>query len=344
MYWDISQKTSIRSFLTGRILQVSVNGTSSAPRSVGSGVPQGSVLGPLLFIAYVNSLGADFNCEWYAFADDLKLFVSKSRGNSAMVNDSLQQDLNDLFGISSSWNLILNPAKCVIIRFGSTNYNNGDDSGYTLGGAPLKLVKTHRDLGVLVDSSLRFHPHISEVVRKASGLANQILRSTVCRSPIFMVTLFISHIRPILDYCSTVWCQGYLGDVRRLESVQRRWTSQVAGMAGLSYPERLERLNLYSIQGRHLRSDLIKLWKSFSPEVEVGLLDLFERNFHTATRGHSLKLSLPVCRSETMRRFLSVRTVNEWNSLPANVVEAQNVGTFKSRLDAYMGRRFFGVS
>ena len=87
-----------------------------------------------------------------------------------------------------------------------------------------------------------------------------------------MVTIFISHIRPILDYCSTVWNHGYLGDVRRLESVQRRWTSNVTGMEGLSYSERLHKMNLYSIQGRHLRADLIKVWKSFSPVVEVGLL------------------------------------------------------------------------
>ena len=336
--------TWISSFLVGRTMQVSVNGASSEPKPVHSGVPQGSVLGPLLFIVYVNSLGMDFNCDWYAFADDLKLFASKTRDASAALEDSLQQDLDSLYSISASWNLKLNPSKCVMIRLGSTCYDDGDDSGYSLGGSSLKLVKTHRDLGVLIDSSLRFHPHVAEVVRKSSGLANQILRSTVCRSPIFMITLFISHIRPILDYCSTLWNYGYLGDVRKLESVQRRWTSHVTGMEGLSYPERLQRLNLYSIQGRLFRTDLIKVWKSFCPEVEVGLLGLFERQYHTATRGHRFKLSLPACRSDTYRRFLSIRIVREWNSLPANVIEAQTISTFKSRLDKYMGQRFFEVS
>ena len=245
--------------------------------------------------------------------------------------------------ISTSWNLKLNPSKCVLMRFGSARYEDGDHSGYTLGSASLKLVKTHRYLGVLIDSTLRFHPHIAEVVRKSSGLSNQILRSTVCRSPIFMITLFISHIRPILDYCSTVWNHSYLGDVRRLESVQRRWTSNVIGMEGLSYPERLQRLNLYSIQGRLLRTDLIKVWKSFSPEVDVGLLNLFEKQFHSATRGHMFKLSLPATHTETLRRFLSVRIVREWNSLPASVVEARSTNSFKSRLDAHMGQRFFDV-
>ena len=334
----------IESFLIGRSMQVSVNGVSSEARTVVSGVPQGSVLGPLLFITYVNSLGVNFNCEWYSYADDLKLFATKSREASTAIDNSLQSDLNNLSAISTSWNLNLNPSKCVLIRFGTKNYSDGDDSGYMLGGTSLKLVKTHKDLGVLVDSSLRFHLHIGEVVRKSSGLANQLLRSTVCRSPIFMITLFISHIRPILDYCSTLWNQGYLGDVRRLESVQRRWTSNVIGMEGLNYSDRLRRLNLYSIQGRLLRTDLIKVWKSFCPIVEVGMLNIFERQFHTATRGHRLKLSMPSCRSETLRRFLSVRIIREWNCLPANVVEARTIDSFKNRLDACMGQRFFEVS
>ena len=143
------------------------------------------------------------------------------------------------------------------MRFGGGNYVDGEDSGYRLGNASLKLVRTHRDLVVVVDSSLRFHPQIAEVVRKSSGLANQLLRSTVCRSPKFMVTLFISHIRPIVDYCSTLWNLGYLGDVRKLEGVQRRWTANVSGLEGLDYPERLSRLNIYSIKERLLRSQTL---------------------------------------------------------------------------------------
>ena len=208
----------------------------------------------------------------------------------------------------------------------------------------MKLVNTHRDLGVLVDSSLRFHPHIAEIVRKSSGLANQIIRSTVCRSPKFMVTLFISHLRPILDYCSTVWNYGYLGDLKKLECVQRRWTACVSGLEGLAYQDRLKRLNLYSIKGRLLRSDLIKLWKAFDSDGDLNLLSLFERQYHATTRGHRHKVSLPRCHSDTFRRFLSVRTVELWNNLPANVVEAQNITTFKARLDAHMGFRFFEVA
>ena len=92
-----------------------------------------------------------------------------------------------------------------------------------------------------------------------------------------------------------------------------------------------------------LRSDLIKLWKIFNLQSEVGLDALFEREFHIATRGHRYKLSVPRCRTETMRRFFSVRVVREWNALPQQVVEAGTVNTFKSRLDKHMSGKFFEV-
>ena len=84
------------------------------------------------------------------------------------------------------------------------------------------FVECHRDLGVLNDKVLKFHNHVREVVCRAAGLANSLFQSTVNRRPEFMVALFITYIRPVLDYCSCVWNVGYVGDVILLESVQRR--------------------------------------------------------------------------------------------------------------------------
>ena len=113
-----------------------------------------------------------------------------------------------------------------------------------------------------------------------------------------MTTLNISHIRPILDYCSTVWNVGYLGDARLLESVHRRWTKEVAELGSLDYSERLKALGLYSVYGRFLRADLIKVWKAFHCDVDLGVSDLFERANYSATRGHRYKLSVPICHSD----------------------------------------------
>jgi hypothetical protein len=102
------------------------------------------------------------------------------------------------------------------MRFHGRNINWDSlqvDTEYSLGGERLRSVSSHRDLGVLIDNWSKFHEHIRVTVSKASGLTNGLLRSTVCRSADFMISLFISYIRPILDYCCCVWNVGYLGDL-----------------------------------------------------------------------------------------------------------------------------------
>ena len=158
-----------------------------------------------------------------------------------------------------------------------------------------------------------------------------------------MVDLFVSHIRPILDYCSPVWNVGYLGDMRLLESVQRRWTKEVENFHDLEYRERLNRLGLLSIRGRLLRSDLIKYWKILHLKLDAGLMNLFILAPQRGTRGHSFKLEIPRCHTDLKQRFFSVRNVGLWNSLPANVVECQTLSAFKQKLTLHLGIRLFEI-
>lgn len=126
---------------------------------------------------------------------------------------------------------------------------------------PLRIVNAFTDLGITVDASLRFHQHIHNIVSKTAALANNLLKATVCRSPSFMISLYKTHIRPVLEFSSCLWFTGYTGDNKLLESVQKRWTKHIHGFQDLSYSERLAQLNLYSVKGRLLRADLIKYWK-----------------------------------------------------------------------------------
>ena len=158
-----------------------------------------------------------------------------------------------------------------------------------------------------------------------------------------MLTLFVAHVRPLIDYCSCLWNVGYLGDVRRLESLQRRWTREVDGLRGLDYEGRLRECGLYSVWGRLLRLDLIKIWKAFNTDTEVGLREIFETASVMGTRGHQFKLSIPVCRSEVKRRTIASRCVVAWNSLGVDTVSASSVQAFKGRLDADLGDRLFFV-
>ena len=156
-----------------------------------------------------------------------------------------------------------------------------------------------------------------------------------------MTTIFVAHVRPILEYCSVIWNLGYLCDMRSLESVQRRWTREIDGLGHLGYRERLEELGLYSIFGRLLRMDLIKIWKVFKGGLVQELQGLFELPIHPATRGHAFKLSVPRHRLDIRGRFFAVRCVRLWNTLPSYIVESRTPEEFKSCLDTHLSFRFY---
>ena len=221
--------------------------------------------------------------------------------------------------------------------FGTCNTGNNLSCGYSIDGKVLDFVTSHRDLGVLVDSKLRFHNHIHNVVRKAGGLASELLCSTSCHSSIFMVTLFVSHIRPIMDFCSNVWNVGYLGNIRLLESVQQRLTRQISDVSRLAYVERLKVLELVSIFGQLLRAEIVNYWKIFHSEVDIGLLDGFTVvAIYRRTRGHSFKAVVP--RSELeMKCFFHVRVFHRWNSISEHAVTQPALSSFKRKLDKELG-------
>ena len=324
------------SFLTGRSMRVGVKGHNSGSKPVLSGVPQGSVLGPVLFLIYVNSIASQLKCNYTIFADDLKIYACVEHRSptdtSSLMSETVQNDIAVLQRTSLSWGLAMNVRKCAVLRFARPRADIPQPS-YYLSGNLIPVVDEASDLGVLVDTSLKFHSHIRSTVHKAGGLAESLLKSTVCRSPIFMLFLLTTHIRPVLEYCSCVWNTGFVQDVRLLERVQRRWTRHIDGMAGLTYGERLEALNLYSVQGRLLRADLIQCWKIHNGHSCITPGDLFQHPTHRRTRGHCHKVLPPVTETDTRKRFFSIRCISLWNSLPTDAVCAPNVNRFKRVLD-----------
>lgn len=331
----------IRSFLCGRTMSVKIQGSSSSTRKVLSGVPQGSVLGPLLFIIFINHIGHNLTTKYMIFADDLKLYFHHSKSSLGDSLVELQQDVNILYQTATSWGLKFCAEKCIHIRFQRPKLASVENSFYYLNELPIRVVHSHRDLGIVVDSTMRFHEHVGQVANKAGGLANCLLKSTVCRSLEFMKKLFISDIRPIIDFASQVWNLGYIGDTKLLETVQRRWTKQVSGLVNCSYRERLIALDLYSIKGRLLRSDLICCWKIFHGESVISPEDLFTLAPSVGTRGHSLKIHIQRSNIEAWKRFLPNRVAGIWNSLPQPLVEANSLNAFKKGLSIHCREQLF---
>ena len=328
----------LQEFLTGRTLQVVVKGMLSSPKDVESGVPQGSILGPVLFLIYINHIASDLQCQYKIFADDLKIFMCIS--SSATDTQHFQSDIDLLHSTAASWGLSMNLKKCAAMRF-QRRFHPTQRPVYYLNNYPLPWKSSHTDLGIIVDDSLRFHEQARVGARKASGVVHSFLNATLCRDPDFMLHILQTHIRPVLEYASVVWNTGYKEDVRKLEAVQRLWTRHTRGLEDMGYRERLRALNLYSIKGRLLRADLLKCWKIFHGQCPIKPADLWDIATDSRTRGNRYKIKIRRCQLDTRARFFSERVAAEWNLLPDWVVGSASIAGFKSALSEVLGDRLF---
>ena len=246
----------IKDFLTDRTMRVCVEGQWSEVKHVLSGVPQGSVLGPLLFILYVNDLPDLVKNKIKLFADDLKLI-----GNAAN-HSSVAEDIEELEVWESIWLLQFNPAKCKVVHI---NFNNNPFLNYKVNGIELEVSAQEKDLGVITHSSLLWNEQIKACISKANRMICWIVRNLVIREKVVMIAIYKALIRPHLEYCVQLWnppaAHGSWGTVLELESVQRRFTRLIDEVGTLPYSRRLEILNLTTLAERRIRGDLIEAFK-----------------------------------------------------------------------------------
>ena len=154
---------------------------------------------------------------------------------------TIQHDIDIWHSTACSWGLSINVRKSVVLRFPRPQPDQTTYPVYTLDGLVLSTADTATDLGVTVDTELKFHSHVQSIAHKASGLSHSLLKATVRRSKEFMIFLLVTHIRPVLEYSSCLWyTTRYVNNMRLLEKVQRRWTKQIEGLSDLSYADRLK--------------------------------------------------------------------------------------------------------
>jgi hypothetical protein len=322
----------IRSFLSNRRQQVVVNGARSTWRPVTSGVPQGSVLGPILFVVYINDLPEMAKSQIKLFADDTKLF---RRVNDAEDCEELQEDIDALEEWSRKWLLRFHPDKCKVLRLGGKN----PDFNYTMTGADgqdvcLEEITDEKDLGVYIDNKLKFGKHIQQTVSKANRIVGLIRRTFTALDQQSFPLLYRSLVRPILEYGNVVWAPRFQKDITQLEGVQRRATKLVPGLQDMPYEERLQTLNLPSLVHRRKRGDMIELYKYMTGLYKVDTTWI-PRAPTGCTRGHSMKLEKRYCNLDIKRHSFSQRVINSWNSLTEEIVSAPTLNCFKARLDRH---------
>jgi len=220
----------------GRKQRVVINGLKSTWKAVISGVPQGSVLGPILFLIYINDIVDNISCTAYLFADDMKLF-------NGITHDAdmarLQSDICAVDAWTDQWLLKLNAQKSKVMTVNRCNNHQFTSTSYhpPAGGSnhQLQMVCEEKDLGVVIDSNLQFDNHILEKVKTANrilGLIKRCFKNLDIKS---FLLLYKALVRSHLEYAQTVWSPHKVKSIEVLEGVQRCATKILPHSGNLTY-------------------------------------------------------------------------------------------------------------
>ena len=231
--------------------------------------------------------------------------------------------------MADNWQMKLNVEKCKVLHYGRSSIEHG----YIMHGHPLEQASVEKDLGVVFSKDLKVRQQCEEAYKKASQMLGLMHRTIRFRNPQVLITLYKSLVRPHLEYCSVAWSPYYVKDKALLERVQHRFTRMFSELKELPYMQRLEKLGLWSLEERRNRADLIEIFKMIKGFSAVSWsISFFTRMESSVTRGHNWKLRKLGARCDLRLHCFSHRSINRWNSLTQEEVDAPSVNSFKHHL------------
>ena len=330
----------IRDFLTNRTQQVLLDGYTSSTAEVLSGVPQGTVLGPLLFLTFINDLPEVTNSEARLFADDCLLYRPIYNKSDTEL---LQKDLAELEKWEKEWQMAFHPEKCVVIQV--SNKRNTITSNYRLHNHQLESVDSSKYLGVTINKNLRWDDHINNITARANrtlGFLKRNLRG--CKTPA-RARAFEAIVRPTLEYAASIWDPHNSGQIEQVEKVQRR----AARFATRNYTDRqpgsvtqmVNNLGWEPLQVRRVKIRLLLLFKIQHNLVAIPA-DIYLLPSDSRTRGQHT-FQIPSTRRDVYKYSYFPRTIRDWNNLPPSATTASSIEEFRGVLCSLPATQFLSV-
>ena len=324
----------IDAWLTGRHQRVVLNGRHSEWREVLSGVPQGSVLGPILFLIFINDLdgAARLVDVLKKFADDTKL------GKSVVTDDDrqqLQQALDEMCAWADKWGMAFNVAKCKVMHVG----HNNPRYQYSMKGDVLKETTEEVDIGVTVAANLKPGAQCRKAARTAQTVLAQLSRAFHFRDRNVFMRLYTTYVRPHLEFSVPAWSPSAQMDIDCLEKVQKRAVGMVSGLKGGTYAEKLLELGMVTLEERRHQLDMLQVFKIIKGKDRVAKDTWFQsagdgaRN--TRATADPLNLRIPAHKLEIRRTFFSQRVPALWNAVPTAIKALATAQAFKHAYRAH---------
>lgn len=339
-YYCFSNELSalIRSYLSNRTQFVRLNDETSQSKSVIKGVPQGSILGPLLFMLYTMDLGRCVdNCSIHQFADDTQIYSSYTSEDAKRVFTCLNASLESISNYSMRHGLKLNPSKSAVINFGNTLSDLALD--IVLDNVKIQSMETVKNLGIYIDKDLRFRAHVKHLIQKAFGalralykskhILNKGLRKNLCE------TLVLSH----ANYADVVY--GPCLDVRSSSRIQKIQNSCIRFICKVPRRDHispklveLKWLNMFNRRKLHIATFVHGVLERGSPHYLKEKLKRRELVHDLNTRNTHL-LDIPRHKTTLFKRSFSYNAANVYNSVPHSI-QVKSVLGFKKSYKQYL--------
>ena len=267
------------------------------------------------------------------FADDSKCYRRITKVQNCQ---ELQDDINHLFKWSVEWGMSFKIEKCFVLFINQSNQHQ--PFKYTMSDVTLSTVNEVKDLGIFLDTKLSWDKHIRYTTANARKLTGLIKRTVGHSAPVSVLQqLYSSIVMPQLEYATPVWNSLSKSQIQTLERIQRSYTKFMFGYESpLTYPDRLDRLNMLPLSYRRDISDLCQLYKFIQDPRPLPPDSVHFRNDQRCTRqSESSNFPIPRCKTEQSRKFYFNRVVYSWNKLPESVKSASTLLGFKKSLTTY---------
>lgn len=323
----------IKSYLQGREQRVVIEGQCSEWKEISAGVPQGSVLGPLLFLIYINDIVEGLNSQPYLYADDTTLFETVS--NRADSADRLSSDLNTIIDWSNKWKVTINPTKSKCITF-SLKQNKEHHPSLFMDGKYVDEVGFHEHLGLTLQSNMSWKKHITKMCEKAYKRLNLLkpLKYKLDRST--LICLYKSMVRPLLEYGDVVWDNCSIVEQQMVEHIQYEAGRVVTGaMKGSSSNRLRNELAWEELKSRRKFHKLVQFYKivsHMSPHYLVEMLPPTVSQRASRYLRTNSNFNLFNCRTERFLQSFFPSSTKLWNSLDIEIRNANSLEIFKNEL------------